>query len=266
MSVTPYWQSECGEVTIYHGKCEDIMPQLTGPFDAIIADLPYGTTACKWDTRISFETLWACYKALVKRNGAVVLFAAQPFTSALVMSNPKWFRYEWVWEKNKPRSFLNAHQQPLRTHETVCVFSSGGVAPASGRNAMPYNPQGLKPYGKIAKRNPTGENYNHKTVGTTNYQEFTGYPRSVLRFAVAEKWEHPTQKPVAMLEYLVKTYTNEGEIVLDNTMGSGTTGVACINTGRRFVGIELSEEYCAIGQRRIEEALAKRQQMLLEVA
>ncbi|HPW22192.1 MAG TPA: site-specific DNA-methyltransferase, partial [Vicinamibacterales bacterium] len=256
VSVTPYWQSPDGRHTIYHGKCEQIMPQLAGPFDAVIADLPYGTTACAWDVIIPFDVLWEQYRRLVKRNGAVVLFGSQPFTSALVMSNPKWFRYEWVWEKQKTTEFLNARRRPLKSHENVVVFS---------RAATRYFPQGVIP-GKPnsgAERSRRGRLYSggHPREGYIGKE--VNFPRSVLRFdAPTNNQLHPTQKPEALLEYLVRTYTNEGEIVLDNTAGSMTTGVACIRTGRRSVLIELEERYCAIGAKRMEKALDAYQEPL----
>jgi len=229
------------------------MPTLDRQFDAIIADLPYGTTACKWDSVIPFGPLWEQYKRLIKPRGAVVLFGSQPFTSALVMSNLEWFKYCWYWCKSLKTNFLNAKIQPLRQVSEIMIFYE----------AQPtYNPQGIVP-GKI-----TGGNKGTPTLSewdSTSYeQEMTGYPSDLLEMPHSNhNGLHPTQKPVALLEYLIKTYTNPGEWVLDNVMGSGSTGVACVNTGRHFAGIELLPEYFEIAQERIEQAQAKMVQLEL---
>jgi len=233
-------------VQLYHGDCLDILPTLeAGSVDAIIADLPYGTTACKWDTVIPFAPLWEQYKRLIKPRGDVVLFGSQPFTSALVMSNVGWFRYEWIWEKPQGTGYLNANRNPMKAHENVVVFYE---------RLGTYNPQKTKGKPYRATRGAAGGVVRDKTVGgyvTINNGE--RYPKTELRFN-DEKGHHPTQKPVALLEYLIRTYTDEGETVLDNTMGSGTTGVACVQTGRNFIGIELDAGYFEIAQRRIAEA------------
>jgi site-specific DNA-methyltransferase (adenine-specific) len=221
------------------GDCLKLMKDIPDQsVDMILCDLPYGTTQNKWDSVIPFEPLWAHYKRICK--GAIVLTATQPFTSALVVSNSRDFRYEMVWEKSSVTGHLNAHRRPMRTHEDILVFSD---------SAPPYYPQGLKIYGKIQKRGNNGTNFNKS--GTENHQEFTNYPRSIIRIANDSKPIHPTQKPVALMEYLICTYTNEGETVMDNCMGSGTTGVACANTNRRFIGIEKDDEYFAIAEQRI---------------
>ena len=233
------------------GDCLDMMATIPdGSVDAIICDLPYGTTACKWDSVIPFEPLWAHYKRVVKPNGAIVLFGSQPFTSALVMSNVKMFKYDWVWRKPKGTGHLNAKKMPMRDKEDIVVFYSGQAT---------YNPQfteGL-PY-----KNKAGSDHAAKTSMTDSYGAYTNfrndndgkrYPKQVLDFGVVERGTlHPTQKPVALLEYLIRTYTNEGETVLDNTMGSGTAGVACVNTGRNFIGIEKDAGYFDIACRRIK--------------
>jgi site-specific DNA-methyltransferase (adenine-specific) len=208
----------------------------------ILCDLPYGTTPNKWDIPIPFEKLWEQYARICK--GAVVLTASQPFTSALVMSNAKWFRYAWVWEKSSPTGHLNAKRMPMKLHEDVLVFS---------KDAPPYYPQGLKPFGKMVRRGHNGTNFGES--GKENFQEFTNYPRSILRFANDPKPVHPTQKPVALMEYIIRTYTKEGDTVLDNCMGSGSTGVACVNTGRKFIGIESNAKYLAIAKDRIIAAV-----------
>ena len=238
---------------LMHGNCLELMAHIPdGSVDMILCDLPYGTTACKWDTVIPFEPLWEQYKRIAKPNAAIVLTASQPFTSALVMSNAAMFKYEWVWEKSLKTNFLNAKKQPLRSHESILVFSE---------KQSTYNPQGLRA-GNISGGNRLTNSYgtwepnNHK-------QEQTGYPSSVLKISNPNQGNvHPTQKPVALMEYLIRTYTNEGETVLDSCMGSGTTGVSCVNTGRNFIGIEQDDKYFAIAKQRIESA----QLPLLQVA
>lgn len=244
-----------GNATLYLGDCLEVMQTIPdGSVDMILCDLPYGTTACKWDTVIPFEPLWEQYRRIVKRNAAIVLTASQPFTSALVMSNPAEFKYGWVWEKSKASNFLLARKQVLKAHEDVLVFSQGTPS---------YFPQMVE--GKAFKgagRSKKGSNWegvNHVPNDTKRADNNgTRFPRSVQYFATAESEKigalHPTQKPVALMEYMIRTYTNEGETVLDNCMGSGTTGVACANTGRRFIGIEKEVRYFDIACRRIEDA------------
>ena len=216
-----------------------------GSVDMVLCDLPYGTTACKWDSVIPFAPLWGQYRRVCKPNAAIVLTASQPFTSSLVMSNAKEFRYSWVWEKHKPSGHLRAKLQPMRAHEDILVFAI---------KTPKYNPQGVRQITprEIKRTNPGG--VFHKQAGVASMQNTTGYPRTVLKLPVDRPVVHPTQKPVALMEYLVRTYTNEGDAVLDNCMGSGTTGVACVNTGRRFIGIERDESYFAIAKQRIEAA------------
>jgi site-specific DNA-methyltransferase (adenine-specific) len=226
---------------LLNGDCLELMATIeSGSIDMILCDLPYGTTACKWDTVIPFEPLWSHYKRVIKPNGAIVLFGSQPFTSALVMSNVADFKYCWVWEKNTATGHLNAKRMPMKSHEDVVVFG----------HSHNYFPQDLRPLGKVVRRGSNGDNFGKS--GTENYQEFTNYPRSVLNYDSSTDKLHPTQKPVALLEYLIRTYTNEGETVLDNTMGSGTTGVACLNTGRNFIGIEKDQKYFEIARTRIK--------------
>lgn len=244
-----------GNATLYLGDCLEVMQTIPdGSVDMILCDLPYGTTACKWDTVIPFEPLWEQYRRIVKRNAAIVLTASQPFTSALVMSNPAEFKYGWVWEKSKASNFLLARKQVLKAHEDVVVFSQGTPS---------YFPQMVE--GKAFKgagRSKKGSNWegvNHVPNDTKRADNNgTRFPRSVQYFATAESEKigalHPTQKPVALMEYMIRTYTNEGETVLDNCMGSGTTGVACANTCRRFIGIEKEVRYFDIACRRIEDA------------
>jgi len=226
-----------------------------GSVDAVIADPPYGTTACKWDSVIPLEPMWKQLKRVIKPNGAIVLFGSQPFTTALIASNLKEFRYCWYWKKSVGSGFQNAKRQPLRLIEEVAVFY---------RKPPQYIPQGLvridaPRVNKISAADSivggTSGRGGLRTVGNEWVQEFTNYPRNVLEFpAPMAGRQHPTQKPVELMEYLIKTYTNDGEVVLDNCMGSGTTAVACVETGRHYIGIELEEKYCEIARRRVAEA------------
>ena len=235
----------------YLGDCLDLMKFIPDKkIDMILCDLPYGTTACKWDSIIPFEPLWKHYERVIKDNGAIVLFGSQPFTSALVMSNPKMFKYEWIWEKSKASNFLLAKKQPLKAHENVLVFANGTP------NYYPQKTQG-KPYyrGGVKEKHDNPEvsnnipNY-HSHIRKS--EDGMRLPRSVQYFTTAEfdgKF-HPTQKPIALIEYLIKTYTKEGETVLDNCAGSGTTGIGCLNTNRNYLMIEKEEKYYnIIGER-----------------
>ncbi|HEV2557292.1 MAG TPA: site-specific DNA-methyltransferase [Microvirga sp.] len=231
-------------INLMLGDCLERMKEIPdGSVDLILCDLPYGTTACKWDAVIPFPDMWREYRRVAKHNAAFVLTASQPFTTWLIVSNPREFRYTWVWEKEQGVNFLLAKKQPMKVHEDVVVFY---------RAQPTYNPQMTagKPYtsGKGNSGEVTGS---VEKVRTKN--EGTRYPRSVQAIK-RETGLHPTQKPVELMEYLIKTYSNEGETVLDNCMGSGTTGVACMNTGRHFIGIERDETYFAIAERRIREA------------
>ena len=226
---------------LIHGDCLEKMKDIPdGSVDCIITDPPYGTTACKWESVIPFEPMWEQLKRITKKNGAIVLFGSQPFTSALVMSNPKMFKYEWVWEKTIKTGFQLANKRPLKQHELISVFYQ--LHPT-------YNPQGIIVYGKKNKRGSTGQNWSE--LKEKEYiQEFTNYPTQILKIPSQGNTVHPVQKPVELMEYLIRTYSNEGETVLDFTMGSGTTGVACKNLNRKFIGIELDPEYFKIAERR----------------
>ena len=232
-----------------------------GSVDMILTDPPYGTTACKWDSIIPLEPMWEQLKRITKKNGAVVLFGSQPFTSALVMSNPKMFKYCWAWKKSKASNFPHAPNMPLKILEDVLVFSAGivGHITQAGDKRITYNPQGIREGSTVVKRNKnTSELKYHRdsqTNHTTGYKcKAEGYPTTLLDIK-SENGLHPTQKPVALMEYLCLTYTNENEIVLDFTMGSGSTGVACKNLNRNFIGIELDEAYFKIAEKRINENL-----------
>ena len=239
------------DIKLIQGDCLEKMKDIPdGSIDMVLTDPPYGTTACKWDTVIPFEPLWEQLKRVIKPNGAIVMTASQPFTSALVMSNPKMFKYEWVWEKSKAVGYLNSKIMPLVAHENIVVFSQGKTT---------YNAQktsGHAPYNKGKSHRPT-DVYGKQVEVLVKNDDGTRHPRTVQYFKTAENEGklHPTQKPVALFEYLIRTYTNEGETVLDNCMGSGTTGVACANTNRNFIGIELDEGYFKIAQDRINQAV-----------
>lgn len=248
-------------MTLLHGDCLELMPDLPSKsIDMILCDLPYGTTgSTKWDTIIPFEPLWEQYKRIIKDNGAILLFGQPPFSSKLICSNLKMFRYEWVWYKPLALGFLNANRMPLRATENISVFY---------KKLPTYNPQKTKgkPYDK-GFRLPNNTVIYGDFLGSNNQNE-TGdrYPVNVLRFSNADhsKPLHPTQKPVPLLEYLIKTYTNPGETVLDNCMGSGSTGVACINTGREFIGMELDDHYFQVANERIEQELKLQEKKELE--
>jgi site-specific DNA-methyltransferase (adenine-specific) len=226
-----------------------------GSIDMILCDLPYGTTACKWDSVSPFEPLWEAYRRVTKKNAAIVLTASQPFTSVLGASRIGMLQYSWYWQKTRATGHLNAKKRPMKDIEDVLIFY---------RSQPTYNPQGLihsprkvQNSASDMARGVSTDACATVTGGITvkEYeQEFTNYPRQVLAFPSEGGTKHPTQKPVALMEYLIKTYTNPGELVLDNTMGSGTTGVACMNTGRRFIGIERDEKYFAICRERIHRA------------
>lgn len=240
--------------------CLEYMPLIADKsIDMILCDLPYGTTACHWDTIIPFEPLWEHYKRIIKDNGAIVLTASQPFTSALVMSNVKMFKYEWVWEKKKFNSgFVHAKNKPLKKHENILVFSGGTtVHKCQSLNRMEYNPQGLLPTNKLRKKNTThtDTSFAERKSHRDTLQEYTNYPKSIISFDLEGKPLHPTQKPVALFEYLIKTYTNEGDLVLDNCAGSFTTAVACNNLKRNWICVEKEEKYCLVGEDRLKQEI-----------
>ena len=237
------------KIELYNGDCLEVMDRLIDEgvvVDAIICDPPYGTTKCKWDTVIPFEAMWERLNKLIKPNGAIVLFGSEPFSSALRMSNIKNYKYDWIWRKNRPSLFQHANKRPMKDHELISVF---------------YKKQPTYNIELIEKEKPTN-NYRKNKIGTfiadglknkSQIQTKTGYPRQILKYGMHNVGQqHPTQKPVALMEYLIKTYTNEGELVLDFTMGSGTTGVACKNLNRNFIGIELDDKYFDIAKQRIE--------------
>ena len=225
------------------GDCLELMNDIPdGSIDMILCDLPYGTTKNKWDSVIPFEPLWEQYNRVIKDNGAIVLFSQMPFTVDLVASNYKDFRYEWIWEKLSASGHLNANRMPMKKHENILVFY---------KKLPTYNPQFTegKPY--VATYSTHSSNYGKQKDNITTINDGKRYPVDIIKFN-NDRGLHPTQKPVELLEYLIKTYTNEGEIVLDNCMGSGSTGVACMNTGRRCIGFELDKQYFDIASERLQ--------------
>lgn len=261
-------------INLMHGDCLELMKSIPDKsVDMVLTDPPYGTTACKWDSVIDFKLMWEQLNRIIKDNGAIVLFGSEPFSSALRMSNIKNYKYDWVWEKQKASNFLTASKMPLKTHEIISVFNCNGY----------YNPQKYSvieiedimsmskkeminffksreyfKYGSIDRRiNINNPLKNKDVVGIKVSRERkkddgTRFPNSVLKFNKNMVNLHPTQKPVSLLEYLIKTYTQDNEIVLDFTMGSGSTGVACLNTNRNFIGIEMDDNYFEIAKSRIE--------------
>jgi site-specific DNA-methyltransferase (adenine-specific) len=225
----------------YLGDCLELMPQMeSGIFDMILCDLPYGTTACKWDTIIPLDKLWKEYERLIKPNGSIVLTASQPFTSALIMSNIKNFKYTWIWDKITARGHLTAKIRPMQQNEEICVFGKGRITYNPIMTSK--NPKNIRKHISEAKRTDImgGETTNYKRNGSD-----TNYPKTIITLNALHttKCKHPTQKPVELMEYLIKTYTNEGELILDNCAGSGTTGEACYNTGRNYIQIEKEQKY-----------------------
>ena len=256
--------------SLLHGNCLERMKEIPDDsVDLVLCDLPYGTTKCKWDTVIDIKELWGEYRRIIKKpSGVILLFGQQPFTSLLVSSNYDWFKYNIIWKKNKTTQFLLANYRPMKCTEDICVFSMGGAAAASKKKGnMTYNPQGLKPV-DIKKKNSKERigkmlnqshhlGPNNKLISNSEYtQKFTNYPTELIEFDIEYDTIHETQKPVKLIEHLIRTYSNEGEFVLDNTMGSGTTGIGCVNTKRKFLGIELNDLYFKLATHRITTAAA----------
>ena len=237
---------------IHQGDCLELMNGiLDKSVDMILCDLPYGTTQNSWDSVIDLDKLWLQYKRILKSGGLVVLFGSEPFSTTLRQSNLNWYRYDWIWVKNNSTGFQNANKQPMRKYEIISVFYE---------QQPTYNPQGLKECGEINTRKSFGKNWRSGTIGKNGemnvnsyVQKYTNYPVNILEFNKEPNAHHPTQKPVGLLEYLIKTYTNEGDIVLDNCIGSGSTAISAINTNRNYIGIELDENYCNIAKNRINE-------------
>jgi site-specific DNA-methyltransferase (adenine-specific) len=246
-------------IQLIQGDCITEMQKIqSGSVDAIITDPPYGTTACKWDSVIPFEPMWEQLNRIIKPNGAIVLFGSEPFSSALRMSNIKNYKYDWIFKKSRPSGFVHAKNKPMKHHEIISIFSEGATTHATqSTRRMPYNPQGLVSGNFIRKQSAksrasdSGMSYrpSHKD---SHVAKFTNYPTSILEFK-SETGYHPTQKPLLLMEYLIKTYTNENELVLDFTMGSGSTGVAAKNLNRSFIGIEQDPKYFKIAEERINK-------------
>jgi len=250
---------------IYNMDCLEGMKLIDDKsIDMILCDLPYGTTKCKWDVVIPFKPLWEQYERVIKDSGAIVLFGKEPFSSQLRVSNLDMYRYDWIWVKDTKSNFMQANHQPLNNIELISVFGKGYVRSIKDKVMMTYNPQFTegKEY-KLPKVSKTTDLFgeNHKNGVYKHYDRDTSkrYPYNIIQFNMDKPKVHPTQKPVALFEYLIKTYTNEGETVLDNCMGSGTTAIACINTNRNFIGFEISKEYCNIANERIRNALAEKE-------
>ena len=266
------------DTQLIRGDCLEIMKSIKDKsVDLILCDLPYGTTDIyggkkkknrflEWDNIIPLDLLWIEYKRILKKNGVVCLTADQPFTSKLIMSNIEWFKYEIIWKKDKTTGFLLANYRPMKQTEDIVIFSEGGASSSAAKNnnAMTYNPQGLIAKKVLKKNNKKrlgkfllNEDFrgkNNVLFSEKEYsQEWTNYPKEIIEFDTEKDVLHPTQKPVGLMEYLIKTYSNENEIVLDNCMGVGTTGVACVNTNRKFIGIEIDENFFDLAKNRIEE-------------
>ena len=248
-------------VKLYHGKCETIMNDIPDKsIDLILCDLPYGITNCRWDVKIPFDILWRQYNRIKKTNTPIILFSNQPFTAALINSNLKQYRYNWYWIKNNDTGFAFANNQPMRCVEDICVFYE---------RAPLYNPIGLFPAAIKKHKKATADSvYKSATFQKKYVQKLSGYPNNILYFetdAIGDNRYHETQKPVKLLEYLIRTYTNLNDIVLDNTMGSGSTGVAAVNTGRSFIGIEKKEHHFLNAEKRIKAAEKQAAQNLFDV-
>jgi site-specific DNA-methyltransferase (adenine-specific) len=240
-----------GNCVLYCGDCLEIMPMFEdGSVHSVITDLPYGTTYAPWDSVIPLDQLWLQYERIIRGRGALVFNASQPFTTTLIQSNLRWFKYEWIWDKHNPTNFANAKRQPLKQHENIVVFS-----------------RGQSPYYPIKTPGPPNHKQGKSKTNTSETRLISGrvdddlsgmkYPKSILHFPKhsSQCGLHPTQKPLELISYLVRTYTQEGEVVLDNTMGSGTTGAACVKDNRKFIGIEKEQKYFDIACKRIEDAL-----------
>lgn len=248
------------KVNLYKGDCLEVMKTIPdGSVDMILCDLPYGTTACKWDTVIPFDPLWIQYNRIIKKNGAIVLFGSEPFSSHLRLSNLSCYKNDWIWKKSIPKGHLNSKKYPMRIYENISVFC---------KNTPVYNPQMFqsKPMNSYYKSGGNGKDSIYgkmQTVEAKTLNRTERFPQDIIQFSElpnnSKKRFHPTQKPVALLEYLIRTYTNIGQTVLDNCMGSGSTGVACINTDRKFIGIEKDDKYFEIAKNRINDFLNKKE-------
>lgn len=251
-------------ITLLNGDCLKMMKDIPdNSIDMILCDLPYGTSASSWDKKLPMNDLWSEYKRIIKHNRAIVLFSQQPFTSLLITSNIEMWKYNWIWEKDNGTNFMNSHFCPLKITEDICVFGTGATSFVKNGENLIYNPQFSegKPYSIISgnqKSNSAvvrgGKGGRDDVGGYKTESDGKRYPKNLIKFNRDKDKLHPTQKPVSLCEYLIQTYTNEGDVVLDNCMGSGTTGIACLNTNRKFIGMELDNTYFEIAKKRIEEA------------
>jgi site-specific DNA-methyltransferase (adenine-specific) len=267
------------DVLLMHGDCLEKMKLIPdSTIDLILCDLPYGVTKCKWDSVIDIDKLWMEYKRIIKKpTGVIALFSQQPFTSLLISKCFELYKYNIFWKKNRVTQFLLANYRPMKCIEEICVFSYGGAAAASRKKGnMTYNPQGLIP--KVVNKKNSAKRIgkmlnqkhhlgpNNKLTSNKPYQQkFTNYPKELVEFNIVSKkksTKHETQKPVDLSEYLIKTYSNPGDLVLDNAMGSGTTGIACINTNRKFIGIELKDEYFELATERVNSHIKKDENLI----
>ena len=249
-------------IKLIKGNCLKIMKNIPDKsIDMILCDLPYGTTPCKWDSVIPFEPLWKQYNRIIKDNRAICLFSSQPFTTNLISSNLDMFKYCWYWKKSKPNGWQHSKNKPMTAIEEICVFSKAPMGHVSqlGDRRMIYNPQGIK---SVGTKKVTASKHGRMMGARPNqvgkeYEAFTGFPHNVLEYpnVIGKQAIHPTQKPVSLLEYLIKTYTNEEDTVLDNTMGSGSTGEACLKTNRNFIGIEKDDNYFDISVNRVNNCI-----------
>lgn len=249
-------------ITLYHGDCLEKMNYIPDKsIDLILCDLPYGTSACKWDSIIPFDKLWNQYKRIITDSGVIALFGSEPFSSICRTSNLEMYKYDWKWEKPNGANFLNFKYQPAKVHEDIMIFAKMASSYSKNGN-MNYFPQMEigKPYkqgnGK-QKLKKGGATVRSPIIQVITENHGTRYPRSIIRFPLDKEKLHPTQKPVALLEYLIKTYTKENDTVLDNCMGSGSTGIACLNTNRNFIGMELQEEYSNLATARILDYISE---------
>lgn len=243
------------DIKLYNGDCLEVMRSIPDKsIDLVVCDLPFGTIACEWDNIIDFKELWSQYERIIKDDRAIVLFGSGQFTYKLISSNEDLYRYKWIWYKTKRGNFVNANNRPMTAYEEIMVFSKAATANGS-KNKMLYNPQGLIP--KTTVRHDNGSRFGTMAGKRPSHQEitiseYTNYPCDVLEFASETNPVHPTQKPIPLIEYLIRTYSNEGDTILDNCMGSGTTGCAAVRANRNFIGIELDTKYFEIAKSRIE--------------
>lgn len=254
-------------ITLLNGDCLKMMKEIPdNSIDMVLCDLPYGTSASSWDKKLPMNDLWNEYKRIIKHNRAIVLFSQQPFTSLLITSNIEMWKYNWIWEKDNGTNFMNNHFCPLKITEDICVFGNGATSFVKNGENLIYNPQFSegKPYSIISgsqKSNSAvvrgGKGGRDDVGGYKTESDGKRYPKNLIKFNRDKDKLHPTQKPVSLCEYLIQTYTNEGDVVLDNCMGSGTTGIACLNTNRKFIGMELDDTYFEIAKKRIEEVRSK---------